>query len=131
VAKSKDEIFAYLTRLGFQYGPYFQLSERLWTNGVEALVEIHRTAPPSGGTQTELDPAIMDTVLRSAFLVQCNANSDTLRIPFSVEAVQSYGAIPDRCYAYVRVVGQQANGDLKTDISLLGVDGEEIIHFKG
>ncbi|HRY16526.1 MAG TPA: beta-ketoacyl synthase N-terminal-like domain-containing protein, partial [Candidatus Competibacteraceae bacterium] len=65
VVTTGKALYDRLHRLGFQYGPGFQVIEQLWSNGAEVLARLRESWEITGEADVVLSPALLDGALQS------------------------------------------------------------------
>ncbi|EYF04556.1 Long-chain-fatty-acid--CoA ligase [Chondromyces apiculatus DSM 436] len=126
-------IDAHLKDLGFDYGPSFQLTESMYVGEEEALMAIRVPEALWDGWSTFVwHPSLLDTAVRACFMIGLGKNdlNATLRIPFSLGSLRAFGSVPKACLSYARLVKKHENGDYVADISILDMDGVELLRFE-
>ncbi len=122
-----EELYAGLAGRGLEYGPGFRTIRETQYGAGEAwsLLEV----PEVWADQTyRLHPALVDGALQSLAVI--GAGSTELELPFVVDVVECLEALPKRCYAYGRVVGEEG-GTRRYDVKLLGERGEVLARLSG
>jgi acyl transferase domain-containing protein/enoyl-CoA hydratase/carnithine racemase/acyl carrier protein len=132
VRKNRSEIFEHLKTLGFDYGLPFQLTDALFSGQTEALVRLSPPAGSGGAPACRLNPALMDSAIRTSFLIGIDQNdcNDRLRIPFSLGKLEILAGLETARYAYARVVQNGTNGDFVSDVAILDESGRELLLFE-
>lgn len=134
VRKTRDEIFAHLENLGFQYGPAFQLTDELVSGETEALVSLvqNQDQNRSGAFRCYWNPTLFDSAIRTPYLIGIDQNSynDQLRIPFSLERLEAFSSLENARYAYARIVQEGSDGDYVSHVSILDEGGVELLVFR-
>jgi acyl transferase domain-containing protein/acyl carrier protein len=127
--KNKAEIVAHFESIGFKYGSPFQLSDALFSGESEALVALTPWCDSRESNDCQWCPALMDTAIRTAFLIGLEQNSDNrrVRIPFSLGKLEGFASLDNACYAYARVASENADGDHVFNISILDETGAELL----
>ncbi|HEU4887433.1 MAG TPA: SDR family NAD(P)-dependent oxidoreductase [Thermoanaerobaculia bacterium] len=133
IRKNQAGIFEHLESLGFAYGPPFQRTDELFSGETEALVRF--TPPVAAGMERmecQLSPTLMDSAIRTSFLIGLEQNSynDRLRVPFSLGKLEILAALDTARYAYARLVQKSSNGDFVSDITILDENGLELLLFE-
>ena len=97
---SQADIYARFNRVGLHYGKRFQVIQTLQRRDQEVLAELQL---PSDASERRNDfilhPSLLDGALQAA--ASLNKQDDQLYLPFLIDEIIIYKAIPDHCYAYV------------------------------
>ena len=126
---SRTSLYEKLRELGFDYGPGFQVMERLYGNEEEGLAELKLPKVcEEDFALYGLHPGLLDGGLRSIFGMQGMINqSSPLVIPFYLEELVYYKPLARKSYAHAYKsaysVGEQAEDVYYTDIKLSDTQG--------
>ena len=135
-AKSGEECYRNLQSAGLSYGPRFQAIQELFSNGKEAL---SRLELPSGCIEGFDDfvqhPSLMDGALQTVIglVGDEEAESDIPYVPFSLGEVEIVRPLPEHCYAYATVAGEQEgtnSGVRRFNIELVDEGGVVLVRLK-
>jgi polyketide synthase PksL len=132
IRKNRAEIFSHFENLGFKYGIPFQLTDELYSGETEALASLVPSTNQTDSGEYQLNPALMDSAIRTSFLIGLGQNSynDRLRIPFSLGKLQVFSSLDNARYAYARIAQEGADGDYVSHVSILDEDGAELLLFE-
>lgn len=120
-------------RVGFDYGLTFQVTNWVVSNEYEVLAQLELSKNlDCVDDRFVLHPALLDGVIRS---IACmgDQNHNITHVPFFLGELDILGKIPDKCYAYCRLVKETKENDtgtMKFDISALDENGKEVIRIK-
>lgn len=132
-----DEIYEYLTELGFNYGDGFHETIRLFSGKREALSELN--LPESVTKECKafaLNPSVMDGALRAAMFIGITdeMNDNVLRVPFSVEEIELYAPLTNKVFAHAWLADgadlKENSGVVKCNIELINETGEVSVVFR-
>lgn len=134
---NSDQIYAYLTALGFNYGEGFHETIRLFSGKRESLAELN--LPESVTTECKafvLNPTIMDGALRAAMFIGMTEqmNDSVMRVPFSVEEIELYAPLTNKVFVYAWLAEctelKDKNGVVKCNIEVINEIGEISVVFR-
>ncbi|MCF3124167.1 SDR family NAD(P)-dependent oxidoreductase, partial [Streptomyces arenae] len=121
-SRTRQEAYDYFRRLGFRYGPTFQVIEGLALGQGEALARLRR--PGSGPYR--FDPSLLDGALQTAgWLVP----GSTPHLPYSIGSVRVLDELPAECLVHVVVVESRADAQV-FDIELAAADGTVVARIE-
>jgi polyketide synthase PksJ len=125
------ECYARFTRLGFAYGPSFQVIEELAIGAGEVLARLRLPAERvADAGEYVFHPSLFDAALQTAAWLAPGADDLTSAVPylpFSVGAVRIHGELPERLHAYAT----PASGPLSFDVRLLDDAGTVVATIDG
>ncbi|MGO4425046.1 polyketide synthase dehydratase domain-containing protein, partial [Streptomyces sp. MCAF7] len=128
---SGAECYAMFSRLGFAYGPSFQVIEELAIGEREVLARLRLPAARfADAGEYAFHPSLFDAALQTAARLAPGADDLTSAVPympFSVESVRIYDALPQRLHAYAT----PAAGPLRFDVVLLDEAGAVVAAIDG
>ncbi len=129
---SKAELYPELRRLGFDYGPKFQVTHTMHRGENEALT---RLQAPEGaaGDGYALHPGLMDGMLRACMGIGPRSADQPLRLPFALTRFEWFAPLPATCYAHA-TLDPAASGSAelaKVDIGVYDERGEPVARFAG
>ncbi|HEY0790747.1 MAG TPA: SDR family NAD(P)-dependent oxidoreductase, partial [Chthoniobacterales bacterium] len=122
------EIYQVFRKGGIEYGPYFQCIERLWlgTSSVLARLRLPAACPPDW-RRYRLHPSLLDGALQTAALLGSAEFPPALRLPFSLERLDVFKALPRETWACVGA----GNGAGVVDIVLTDTEGQVAAKLTG
>lgn len=118
--------------VGFQYGPFFKVTEKAYCGNREGLAHIILPAYLEEEYDNyTLHPSILDGAVRSVSWVGKRTNADlTLRVPYHMGSIEIFSDIPAECYAYAVLNSNEEYSDssgMKTyDITITNLEGYEV-----
>jgi acyl transferase domain-containing protein/acyl carrier protein len=134
------QCYAGFAQMGLRYGPAHRALTALQVgqDGSEAVV-VGELRLPSCISDTAgayvLHPALLDAALQSCIGLMLTeaGHSGKPALPFAVERVEMYGAIPAQAYAVVRYsAGSDAHSAVqKLDVAVTDADGQVCVQIKG
>ncbi len=91
-------------KIGFDYGEYFQVTQKLYGNENEifAELELNDEFADTLGDYL-LHPALFDGAIR-AIAGRANIKNQILHVPYSAGKVHVYSRLTKKCYSYARIV---------------------------
>ncbi|MCB0197325.1 MAG: SDR family NAD(P)-dependent oxidoreductase, partial [Anaerolineae bacterium] len=120
---------------GLAYGTTFQGLTRLSYNEGEVLAQLQLPAgvDPDG---YDLHPSLMDAALQATAglaISQADQGQPELRLPFSVQAVNIYGGLPESAWVYVQYsAGVEPSDDMVSyDLTLTNASGDVCVSLTG
>lgn len=119
------EVYRLFKEAGFDYGPAFKVTDRMYGNDQEGLVKL--SLPPmlrSDLMNWELHPSLLDGAFRAIAAVSGKTGSPVLRIPFSLGRMELYAPITEACYAYAVPTTSLEAEVVKYDIAVLNEQGD-------
>ncbi|MER7794330.1 amino acid adenylation domain-containing protein, partial [Streptomyces sp. NPDC097640] len=119
------------SRLGFDYGPGFQVIEELALGEREALASLRLPAERMADADDyAFHPSLLDAALQTASRLAPGASdpgNPLLHLPFSLGTVRRYARLPEHVYAYATPSTRPAApGTLCFDVALLDRAGEVV-----
>ncbi|MDX3229221.1 amino acid adenylation domain-containing protein [Streptomyces sp. ME19-01-6] len=120
------------SRVGFDYGPGFQVIEELAVGRGEALAALRLPAERTADAGAYVfHPSLLDAALQTAARLAPGAEdlaTPLPYLPFSLGAVRRYADLPERMYAYATPSARPAPaGTLCFDVALLDPSGEVVV----
>ncbi|MFJ4187795.1 SDR family NAD(P)-dependent oxidoreductase [Kitasatospora sp. NPDC089509] len=114
-----------LVEQGLDYGPFFRRVQQVWTGADEVLGRLGDAAGESGYA---LHPGILDAALHTvaALLARRRAGRRLPLLPFAVDRVEVFGAVPETGWSYVRETGTD-----RCDVLVLDGSGAVRVRFTG
>ncbi|XPG60947.1 SDR family oxidoreductase [Variovorax sp. NFACC26] len=136
---ASEACYAGFARMGIEYGPTFQslMEVRVGQDAAGRLLAVGELALPSKVSESSkafvLPPSLLDGVLQASMGLALAQPQDRLSLPFAVEAVELYGAVPEKAVAVVRQSAGSTIGDavLKLDVSLVDAEGRVCVQLRG
>ncbi|WP_143080856.1 polyketide synthase dehydratase domain-containing protein, partial [Variovorax sp. YR750] len=136
---SAEACYAGFARMGLEYGPAFRVLAQVWV-GQDAAgrpmalgdVQMPSQARDQAGVFV-LPPSLLDGAQQAFIGLVLAQPQDKPSLPFAVEAVELYGAVPERAVAVVRQSAGSTVGDavLKLDVSLVDAEGRVCVQLRG
>jgi acyl transferase domain-containing protein/dTDP-4-dehydrorhamnose reductase len=121
---------------GIAYGPGFQAIRQLYCGGSQAVARIELPESTAGnGSGFLLHPSLMDAALQAVVGLRDDAGEPAVSpyIPFSMDEVRIFEALPRQCYAHVTPGRGSANPNAPVrsyNIELLDNDGRVLVQIK-
>ncbi|WP_418133245.1 SDR family oxidoreductase [Variovorax sp. NFACC26] len=134
---ASEACYAEFARMGLAYGPAFQslMEVRVGQDEAGRLLAVGELALPSKASHQGFRAAssLLDGVLQASMGLVLAHPQDKLSLPFAVEAVELYGAVPEKAVAVVRQSTGSTIGDavLKLDVSLVDAEGRVCVQLRG
>ncbi|WP_418116292.1 SDR family NAD(P)-dependent oxidoreductase [Variovorax sp. NFACC27] len=135
---ASEACYAEFARMGLAYGPAFQslMEVRVGQDAAGRPMALGDVQMPSQGTDPAafvLPPSLLDGALQASIGLVFAQPQDRLSLPFAVEAVELYGAVPEKAVAVVRQSAGSTIGDavLKLDVSLVDAEGRVCVQLRG
>ncbi|WP_418116364.1 SDR family oxidoreductase [Variovorax sp. NFACC27] len=135
---ASEACYAEFARMGLAYGPAFQslMEVRVGQDAAGRPMALGDVQMPSQGTDPAafvLPPSLLDGALQASIGLVFAQPQDRLSLPFAVEAVELYGAVPEKAVAVVRQSEGSTIGDavLKLDVSLVDAEGRVCVQLRG
>ncbi|QWF85158.1 D-alanine--poly(phosphoribitol) ligase subunit 1 [Amycolatopsis sp. CA-230715] len=114
--QSGAECYAMFSRLGFDYGPSFQVIEELALGEREVLARLRLPASRSEDAGAYVfHPSLFDAALQTAARLAPGGDdvpSGIPYMPFSVGSVKIYGALPEKLHAYATSTSEPLSFDV-------------------
>lgn len=101
---AKDSVFSQLQNKGFQYGPQFQLIQRIQRAGLRLHAELEALPPTP---DYHLHPAILDAGLQAILLTASYENRTFL--PTSLRSIEQYAPLEGKLTICAQLVAQSAD----------------------
>ena len=112
------DLYHRFSRVGVQYGPYFQTIDRLWLGSEEALARLRLPSVLAHELDRYvLHPSLLDGALQTAAGMVLTAEQSELRLPFSVASVDMLKPLTGEIWVY-------AHYGAGTDLMLINDQGE-------
>ncbi|PEM81596.1 hypothetical protein CN627_28225, partial [Bacillus wiedmannii] len=129
----EEELSKIFRKVGFRYGPYFQVMKELYCGDDEALAKI--ILPPhlqASFKEFELHPSLMDGILRTitGIGIEDIERNPSLRVPFTLGQLEFIKPLTEICYSYATVVSKEGTQNAKYNITILSEQGEELLRIK-
>lgn len=124
---SSTELYAALAQRGLVYGPAYRAIGELAAGEREAF-SILEVPPAWGDRPYRLHPALVDGALQTIAMLA--GKSEGVELPFSVDEVWAYEALPSRVLAHAEIESESA-GHRTYRISLAREDGVLIARLGG
>ncbi|MGO1070379.1 SDR family NAD(P)-dependent oxidoreductase [Lysobacter sp. CA199] len=102
--RGPEEIYAGFRRMGFHFGPSFQVTQARYRLAEGALCELRLPEHlRSGLGQYGLHPSLLDAALRAGLAVEVAGNGDPLVpiVPFALDELELHHPLTETCYAHV------------------------------
>ncbi|MFJ7205988.1 amino acid adenylation domain-containing protein [Streptomyces sp. NPDC098789] len=120
------------SRLGFDYGPAFQVIEEIAEGDGEALAALRLPADRHTGPGAyAFHPSLLDAALQTAGRLAPGAADPANQVPylpFSLGSVRRYADLPERVYAHATVSARPARpGTLCFDVALRDAEGRVVV----
>ena len=136
----KQEFYALMDRLGFNYGESFACVEEIYRSTYEILARIRL---PEKYRQTVnqfvLHPAILDSALHAAIylalqegqeITDLSADNRNTSIPFFLKSICIYANLQPECYVYLRNSRNSSENTRKIDADLYSKDGHHLVSLR-
>lgn len=133
--RERAELYRFFTEMGFQYGPAFQVTQRVYGGQGEALAEL-RLPPSRGGdfSAFRLHPSLMDGALRAITAIGgTSAQADPVpHVPFALGELEILGEMPRTCFVHATVAKGSAaeSGITKFNLDLADEAGRIRIRIR-
>lgn len=136
-SESKADIYKHFRRMGFEYGPSYQVTHtRYHLNGaalslLELPVHLRRDYD-----SFVMHPCVMDAAIRTGLAVNVDDNGEQSTVPvvpFALEEVEIRSSLPERCYSYATRSDNENNQDGKLtryNIFITDEAGRVLIKFR-
>ncbi len=97
------QFYQNVAKSGIQYGSSFQAIKKLFCKEEEAyaVLSLQESAKEE---QLELNPALLDAAMQTVSVILGETTKGTI-LPFSIQNVVLYEAIPEQCFVYAKRVG--------------------------
>lgn len=130
----KDECYASLVKMNFNYGPMFQGLKKVWIGDGEILAQLCNISELGiEDMDNILHPAILDAAFQSFLTNQFQEleekGSVDLKLPESIASITVYGKVPDNVYAYSKVK-QLDDASITGDILLCDETGKIVAYVE-
>ena len=127
---SGDDMYARLAEAGFGYGPSHQGIQQLTTGSGEVFAELALTDHEH---DYALHPGLLDSVLQTAMGISLDDPDAPAALPFALNKLTIYQALPAEVYAWVRFSEDSQPGDAvqKLDIQVADQDGRVCLELEG
>lgn len=127
-----EKFYPALAALGINYGITFRCLKAAWLGQNEALTELQFCAEGRDNEPlSELDPAMLDGVLQSAFFSSFVADEQikSTFIPFSGKSLRVFSALPERIFVHTQRQTNLSPGMEVFDFSVFSPTGELLIEI--
>jgi myxalamid-type polyketide synthase MxaB len=125
-----EALYAAFAQTGIQYGPYFQPIASVRMNDHEVLSELRLPEAAQRETGYVLHPSLLDGSLQTLGALFVTSDSKTF-IPFAIEEVEIYSALPQRIYVHAERVASAAGADLlRGNVTIVDEHGQELIALR-
>ncbi|MEM5672090.1 polyketide synthase dehydratase domain-containing protein [Bacillus cereus] len=127
-----EKYYPIFKKMGFSYGESFKTIKEVYKNSEEVLVSLE--LPQSINEQDSnilFSTLIMDGALQSSMIMGMEEQDREIHLPFSVENLNWYNAIPPKCFAYITRTGElnQFSKIKKYSLYILDEEGNILIEF--
>lgn len=129
---TKADVYAYLKKLGFEYGPAFQVTKYISYNHQEVLAELEMPEEISAEAENYvLHPSLLDGALRVVLglFYARPQKSLTLSLPFSMDDLIILKPIRSPTFVYAKPSKEETLE--KIDVTLTNEQGEIAVLIKG
>ncbi len=124
---SPEQIYRAFANRQLRYGPGFQVLQDIRCGQGEVLAELQVPLGWTDGTY-RLHPVLIDGALQS--LAVLGSRGEGVELPFALESLQCRNALPQHCYAYCQVQGEE-DVVRRFEIRLLNENGEVLAQLAG
>jgi acyl transferase domain-containing protein/acyl-CoA synthetase (AMP-forming)/AMP-acid ligase II/tryptophanase/acyl carrier protein len=125
-----EACYALFREKGLHYGLRMQGIVELAGNESEAIARVRLPEPLRDGVQDfGLHPALLDAALQ-AVLGLSGSREAGLHLPFSLDALELVGPMPDAGYAHVTTRESQASGIKKLDVRIVDDEGRTRVRLE-
>ena len=133
VALAPAQIEDAFVRMGFGFGPGFQVFAALHCAADEALARL--TLPQIAGSRPDafvLHPSLLDGALRTVLGIGgLRSEPGELRVPVALGSIEILQPVHADCYAYARrIAADPANGRERFDVQLLDAQGRVLVRIE-
>lgn len=104
IERDSEEIYSAFRRMGFHFGPSFQVTQARYRLAEGALCELRLPAHlRSGMSQFGLHPSLLDAALRAGLAVEVAGSGDPVVpiVPFALDEMEIRHPLSETCYAHV------------------------------
>lgn len=104
IERGPEEIYSAFRRMGFHFGPSFQVTQARYRLAEGALCELRLPAHlRSGVSQFALHPSLLDAALRAGLAVEMAGSGDPVVpiVPFALDELEIRHPLTETCYAHV------------------------------
>ena len=109
--ESKEAIYQDFLRMGFEYGPSYQVTQtRYRLNGAALSLLQLPTHLRQDYDNFVMHPCMMDAAIRTGLAVTGENNNAPI-VPFALEEVEIRSQLPERCYAYATLADEDNEND--------------------
>jgi len=116
--------------MGLKYGLGFQAIEELRYDGKEALARLSLPATVKATGYT-LHPSLMDGALQAIAALIRGSENKTPFLPFSLGEVEILGELPERCYSYATISGNEKESSVKKfNIDITDDAGKALVRIR-
>ncbi len=116
-----------ISKTGIQYGSSFQAVKQLHFNKKEAVAVVS-LLESAYDKKMVLNPALVDAALQSVSVLLKGQITGAV-VPFSIDKIQIYDAVPEECLVYSCYAGDKAS--MKFNVSICDKDGNCVVKLKG
>ncbi|BCJ94415.1 hypothetical protein acsn021_19840 [Anaerocolumna cellulosilytica] len=129
-----EDIYAAFSEKEMAYGSAFKSIQKVWIDDMECLARINLPdAAKSFSQRFKYNPSIVDGALQAVICTQPikKQSGNNAYLPFFIEEVTCYKALPESCYSHIRVVEDTSGGELiKANVDIRNEQGELLIGIK-
>ncbi len=128
----KKECYSILSKLDYSYNTYYQVIEEVYYNNKEAISLMHCNFPEKGYSKLFLQPSLMDASLQTitVWLKMLSGNQQTAFVPYTIDSVNLYHPLKEKCYAYVKKSNAHTKLD-KFDVEIYDETGLLLVSILG
>ncbi|MDQ0059021.1 acyl transferase domain-containing protein/acyl carrier protein [Paenibacillus harenae] len=131
VQMPREEVYRLFEEAGFDYGPAFQVTDRMFGSDQEGLVKLSLLPVLRSDLMNwGLHPSLLDGAFRAIAAVSGKSGSPVLRIPFSLGRMEIYAPITAACYAYAVPTTSLEAEVVKYDIAVLNETGDVAVRIR-
>ena len=123
--------YALFERLGFQYGPAFQVIEEIATGEGCAMARLSLHPQQAGDfDQYVLHPSLIDGALQAVVALLAAGEGGVPHLPFAIDEIEIYGGLTRHCHVLIeRSGGDGHDGILQFDLLIVSDEGEALVRI--
>jgi polyketide synthase PksM len=136
---TEKEVYKYFNDISIEYGELFRGIQEIWCNYDNALSLIKLPEKYIDMESEYILPlTLMDCSLQTTIGILNNneINKEKLMVPYAVDKVIKYCELPNKCYAYVKIIGKSTYDIVLVDengqvsVKLFGLQVREVLQVK-
>ena len=127
------EYYQRFKRLGFEYGPAFQVIQEVSVGEGCALATLQLAAAQAADFEHYiLHPCLIDGALQTVIALVTTGDDATPHLPFAIDEIEILGSLTARCYVLVETVDERSRraNILQFNLHILSESGEPLLRIK-